>query len=174
MAAYVGAQYSAEELWHYFRLYDEVDPDEEAQLRPLAARIRAFDVPVLRDVTFTMSRLRDYDTALRTLLRERLLGIAWAHVDEFGGVGPILKYNLIHEVVAAPADEATGEPMVLELYGHLTLVNKQPVQIGQFRDFLRGHSTHTDEAVLGELTFHLERATYANTRWPGIGVPFYL
>lgn len=32
----------------------------------------------------------------------------------------------------------------------------------------------SDDVVLGELTFLVERATYANTRTLGIGVPFYM
>jgi hypothetical protein len=174
MAAYVDAQYSAEEIWHHFRIYNEVYPDEEAQLRPLAARIRAFDVPALRDVAFTIDRLREYAPTLRALLAERLPRIAWASPDDLGVLGPILKYGLIHEVVEAPADEATGEPMVLEVYGRLTQVNRQPVGIGWYRDLRPNDSASADEAVIGEMTFYVERATYANTRWPGIGVPFYM
>jgi hypothetical protein len=93
-------------------------------------------------------------------------------------------YGLLHEVVEAPLDEATGQPMVLELYGRLTYPSGQPVGIDWYRK-LRDES-HADmaggdpaSAVWSgrdgeQMTLHLARATYANTRTPGIGVPFYL
>ena len=174
MAPYLGTQYSAAELWDYYRIHDDVNPDEEAQLQPLAARIRAFDVAVLRDVTFTIDRLHNAAPTLWALLAERLPSIAWAPFDDLGVLGPILKYGLIHEVVEAPADETTGEPMVLEVVGRLTQVNGQPVGVSWYREFRPKDPTGTDEVVIGQMTFCLERATYANTRWPGIGVPFYM
>jgi len=42
--------------------------------------------------------------------------------------------HLLHEVVEAPIDEATQDPMVLEVCGRLTQVNGQPVGIGWYRD----------------------------------------
>jgi hypothetical protein len=174
MAPYLGPQYSAEELWDSYRIYDDVDPDEEAQLQPLAARIRAFDVAVLRDVTFTIDRLHNFAPALWALLAERLPSSAWAPFDDLGVVAPDLKYGIIHEVMKAPADNTTGEPMVLEVYGHLTQINGQPVGVSWYRAFRPKDPPGTDAVVIGEMTFRLERATYANTRWPGVGVPFYL
>jgi hypothetical protein len=72
MALYVGSQYSAEESWGYYRIHGDVHPKEEPLLRPLAARIRAFDIPALRGVTWTVSRLRDVAPTQQAMLAERL------------------------------------------------------------------------------------------------------
>ncbi len=43
-----------------------------------------------------------------------------------------------------------------------------------YRELRPDDPAGSDDVVLGELTFLVERATYANTRTPGMGVPFYL
>jgi len=43
-----------------------------------------------------------------------------------------------------------------------------------YRELRPDDPAGSDDVVLGELTFLVERATYANTRTPGIGVPFYM
>jgi hypothetical protein len=177
MAPYVGAQYSAEEIWGYYRNHADVHQAEEAVLRPLAARIRAFDVPALAGVTFTVNRLCDAAPALEAVLAERLPVVAWAAFDALHlalQLVRIKKYGLIHEVVEAPVDEATGDPMVVELYGRLAQFNGQPADRGWLREVHLQDSPGADDAAIGAMTFRLERATYANTRTPGIGVPFYM
>jgi hypothetical protein len=64
--------------------------------------------------------------------------------------------------------------MVLEVYGRLAQVNGEPVGIGWYRERLLADPTLGEDTVIGELAFRVERATYANTRTPGIGVPFYM
>src|SRR5689334_17458587 len=81
MAPYAGHQYSEEELWQYYRDHVDVHPQEEPELRPLARRIRAFDVPVLADVTFLCRRLVDFASALELAVAERLSGIMWEPFD---------------------------------------------------------------------------------------------
>lgn len=172
MAPYVGTQYSAEEVWHFYcRHAEEVYPGEEVTLQPLAARIRAFDVPRLAGTTFTVERLGDTASALGALLREHLPNIHWeSHIR----LSRIKKYGLVHEILPAPMDETTQEPMVLEVYGHLIEVNGQPAGRGWFQQFHTDNEAAEDEAMIGLFIFRLKQATYANTRTPGIGVPFYM
>src|SRR5262249_32424264 len=126
MARYVGHQYSAEELWQYYLSHADVHPQEEAELQPLARRIRAFDVPVLAGVTFGCSRVGDLASTLERVVVEHLPGTAWGPFDRVRP-GRVTKYAIIHEIVIAPTDEATQEAMVLELFGRLEIVNGERV-----------------------------------------------
>jgi hypothetical protein len=178
MAPFVGRQYTQEEVWQFcLRRKDEVAAREEAQLRPLAARIRAFDVPVLAGAEVTVNRLAELPTAVYTLLSARLPGWQWDAKQEDWRrkhmTGPVKKYGILHTTLRAPNDETTQQPMVLELFGRVLSVNGQAVSIGWFKP--RQENRAAEDAVpLGEVCIQLQRATYANTRFPGIGVPFYL
>jgi len=173
MEPFVGTQYSVEQIWTYYRSHTDVYPDEEAQLRPLAARIRAFNVPVLSGATFTITRLSDTTLALYALLTEKLPGIPWDPAHQVH-LGRIKKYGIIHEVVEAPLDGATQSAMVLEVYGHLDPVNGQTAGRDWYRELYPSEPSNGEDAVIGEMIFRLSLATYANTRTPGIGVPFYM
>lgn len=174
MAPYVGKQYSAEEIWRFYCRYVEVYPEEEATLRPLAERIRAFDVPRLAGATFTVERLGDAAAALEALLHEQLPGITWKLVEQYKPfLGPVKKYAIFHETLEAPTDETTQEPMVIEVYGHLFQVNGQPAGRGWFQQARLANEAAEANAMIGPFVFRLQQATYANTDDPGIGVPFY-
>jgi hypothetical protein len=135
MEPFVGTQYTVEQIWNYYRIHADVYPDEEARLRPLAARIRAFNVPALSKVMFTSTRLDDIGSSLHALLLEKLPGIPW---DVFQvHLSRIKKYGLIHEVVEAPLDEATQSATVLEIYGHLESVNGQAGRRGGIANFIQ-------------------------------------
>lgn len=172
MAAYVGHQYTAEELWQFYQAHAEVYPQEEAELRPLARRIRAFDIPILSGVAFGCHRLGDLATVLERAVAERLPEIAW---EPFDGVRPsrVRKYGIIHEVLPAPADEATQEAMTLELFGRLESLDGELVHRNWYRERWQ-ENPPTDDDEIGDLAFRLIRGTYANTSVPGVGVPFYL
>lgn len=172
MAAYVGHQYTAEELWDYYQLHAEVYPQEEAKLRPLARRIRASDVPVLSGVTFGCRRLGDLAATLEQVVTERLPEIAWRPFDGVR-VGRVTKYGIIHEVLPAPVDEATQEAMTLELFGRLESLDGELVQRNWYRERWPENPPADDDEI-GDLAFRLIRGTYANTSVPGVGVPFYL
>jgi hypothetical protein len=172
MAPYVGHQYTAEEWWQFYRQHADVYPQEEADLRPLAQRIRAFDVPVLSSVTFQCRRLGDLAVTLEQVVAEQLPGIAW---EPFDRVRPshVKKYGMLHEVVSAPVDEATQNVMVLELFGRLQTLNGEPVGRNWY-DQQWPENPPADDAEIGDLAFRLTQGTYANTSVPGVGVPFYL
>jgi hypothetical protein len=172
MAHYIGHQYSEEELWQYYRNHADVHPREEPELRPLARRIRAFDIPNLTDVTFRCRRLGDLALALEQVLIGHLPGTTWEPFDRARPRG-IIKYAIIHKIVMAPVDEATQEAMVLELFGRLETLNGERVGIGWYSS--RWPENPPDDDVdIGEMDFRLMRGTYANTRVPGVGVPFYM
>lgn len=173
MVRYVGRQYTADELWAFYSDYADVHSSEEAALQPLSARIRAFDVPVLAGAIFTASRLRDVASALQEVLTQRLPDIAWDILDRFR-VGRITKYAIIHHVAQAPVDESTQQQMVLELFGFLTEVNGQQLGRGWHQRLRPTEQAVNDDAEIGEMVFRLQRGTYANTRTPGVGVPFYM
>jgi hypothetical protein len=179
MAAYVGPQYSADQLWEHYRHYCgyELDPDEEMSLRPLAKRIRAFDVPRLKSGTFIADRLGGVVPALQALLLERLSGIFWDFAD-IGSSFEAVKYHIIHIITSAPMDETSREPMVLEIYGGLTQLKGAVPHMRQmmkwFEALTPDEKANLDDIMIGKMTFQIERASYANTAVPGIGVPFYL
>ncbi|HLW00898.1 MAG TPA: hypothetical protein VKT82_19720 [Ktedonobacterales bacterium] len=177
MAAFVGRQYTEEEVWQYCRRYRVQHVSQEAELRPLAARIRAFDVPVLAQAELQVSRLAELPGAVYDLLSARLPGWQWDAQQKAWRrqhmTGPVKKYAILHTDLRAPIDETTQQPMVLELFGRVTALNGQPVGIGWFGP--RQEDRAAEDAIfLGELRLTLERATYANTDIPGIGVPFYM
>jgi lipoate-protein ligase A len=176
MAPFVGHHYSVEEIWQHHCYHTDVYPEEEAIQRPLAARIRAFDVPALAGATFTVKRLSEVAPALHALVCERLPGIPWGPLDFFLPghlLGPIKKYGLIHTDFEAPVDETTQAPMVLELHGFLIEVNGQPSGRAPFRHLRLSAGETLEDVTFESLVFRLERATYANTDNPGIGVSFY-
>jgi hypothetical protein len=172
MARYVGHQFTDEEVWQYYRSYADVHAQEEAELRPLARRIRAFDVPALAGVTFGCRRFSDLAAVLEQVVAEQLPGTACGPFDRVRP-GRVKKYGIIHEVVPAPPDEATGEDMVLELFGRLESLSGEPVGRDWYRRRWPEHPPD-DDAEIGALAFRLARGTYANTNVPGVGIPFYL
>lgn len=82
MAPYVGPQYSADEVWTFRRLVIDFRQTDETSLRQRAGRIPAFDVPSLRGVTFTVTRLVAVWTSLRSLLGEHLPSVPWAAAEQ--------------------------------------------------------------------------------------------
>lgn len=68
--------------------------------------------------------------------------------------------------------------MVLEVFGHLTQLNGAALQRHQLMKWFEAltpqEKANLDDLVIGEMTFRIERASYANTAIPGIGVPFYM
>jgi hypothetical protein len=108
---------------------------------------------------------------------ERLPGIPWGPLDFFLPghlLGPLKKYGLIHTTLEAPIDQTTQEPMVLEVLGYLTEVNGQLSGRSAFRDDQLDARETLEDVRFASLLLRLERATYANTDNPGIGVSFYL
>ena len=63
--------------------------------------------------------------------------------------------------------------MVLELFGRLETLNGERVGTNWYRSRWP-ENPPDDDADIGEMGFRLMCGTYANTRVPGVGVPFYM
>jgi hypothetical protein len=126
MAPYVGRRYSADEIWVDYCRSSDIGLEDEPESRPRAKRIRAFDAPALADAIFISRRLGDVASAIDALLIERLPGIPWPDASSHPGRAVKTKYALLHEIMPAPPDEATGQRMVLELYGRLESLDGKP------------------------------------------------
>src|SRR5262249_6049335 len=114
------------------------------------------------------------------VLRERCPGIDWETPEVSDG--PLRKYLILHTSVPAPPDEATGQPMALEVYGRLVASDEIDPNSPEGRRVIeepwapRGAGPSHEERyppLEGELALVLETATYANVRYPGVRVPFY-
>lgn len=174
MAPYVGRRYTVDEIWTYYCYYADIHSEQEPELRPRAKRIRAFDAPALANAVFISHRLCDVAAAIDALLTERLPSVPWSQASFHTGRAVKTKYALLHEIMPAPPDETTGERMVLELHGRLEALDGQPAGRTWFDAFRSVNRDEVDTLDLGEMRFRIKHATYANTRFPGIGVSFYM
>lgn len=147
MLPYVDRRYTEEEIWGFYVNFADIDREDSSLLRTLAKRIRAFDVPNLSGITFLVHNFNDILSSLENILKQKIPTIEWSDLDVDEEI--IMKYRLLHVITPAPVDEATSQPMVLEIFGKVT--GQEP-----------------------NLIIELINSTYANTEIPGIGVPFYL
>ena len=142
---------------------------------PEVCLVRAWPVPRLLGAPVAASDEAGLARVLETLLWDRLPGIDW-RVPEIS-LGPLRKYGMLHTSVAAPVDETTGQPMALEIYGDVILLDGRSTS-GQWWT-VRGLGiaeffTTLDRPLAGTLDIRIDVATYANVCFPGFGVPFYL
>jgi hypothetical protein len=177
MAGYLGPRFSVRDL-------DDEDKvlDEDRQFLPL---VRAFPVVPLLGATFKFSSEADIGERLRQLLALRLPGIEWELNADWDWATAFRKHQLVHVSLAAPPDLATGQPMSLELYGRLQLVDGLHLDSEAGRAWSERRIDAYCEAqsrTPGELPpvegseffMALEAATYSNVQFPGVGVPFYM
>ncbi|MDC3957606.1 hypothetical protein [Polyangium jinanense] len=180
LAPYLGAQHELDAL-----LTETEGPEE-------AACVLAWPVPALVGRAIVAPDFEGLAGAIRAVLFEALGDLPIA-VDGsgYGGLG---KYMHLHTSVLAPP--MGDEPMALELYGRLVAVGDYDFRTREAGRYLlhrerEMHSLHpadppTDAAHLrmmdlihgrdfpGPLVVVLSAATYANVRFPGVGVPFYM
>ena len=85
------------------------------------------------------------------------------------------KTFFLHTSLPAPPDEATGQPMALEIYGEAIRADSHDLSSEEGRAWFRDWrwSRDRDVPVAVPVTLHIDVATYANVRSPGIGMPFY-
>ena len=157
MAPFLGRRLSVEEIASAASI-EVRDPNELAEIRKCAELVRASEVKPLLGVVYEVAGVDDFSPALNRTLSQHLPGITW---DGSPRLGPLQKYHILHTSMAAPVDEATGDTMALELFGHLV---KDKENVGLMYGQLPA----------GAFAIHLEVATYANVRYPGVGVPFYM
>jgi hypothetical protein len=157
MGPFLGPQLSEDEL----RAAYEARTDGLEQLRPDVLRsIRSFPVSALVGAELECEPDM-FGDRLRALLAERLPGTDWPQ-SWFAGRGRdglVERYHLLDTAFPAPADAATGQPMVLELGGGVAAV------AGTLAD---------GEPFPARVLVTVSHAHWCNVSGLGIGVGFYM
>jgi hypothetical protein len=98
MAKWIGHQYTEEEVWHFRQYNQDIYPDEEAELRPRAARIRAFDIPSFANFPIVITQLDHLSESLIDVLATKFPNWEWNNHYEQGErshlLGPLKKYGI--------------------------------------------------------------------------------
>ena len=79
--------------------------------------LRVFPILPLWGAEFSVERDSELDSSIRELLNRKLAPIVFERIEV--GTRPLRKYYFIHTSIGAPADEATGQPMAIEIYAYL-------------------------------------------------------
>jgi len=110
MKSHLGARISDELL-----LARDLEPSE-GEIKCLT-RVVAYLVKSPLSQTIAMEKSSDIAPALRALLAQQIPGLDWWIPDHWEG--PFEKYLILHSSNPAPPHSHTGEPMALEIYGHV-------------------------------------------------------
>jgi hypothetical protein len=170
MKPYIGERISPEVIKESYLFQGNKMPDEPRQSQVLQA-IRAFPVPVLIDVSFSVSRLVDFSSQLLEILNKKISDYPW-QIPNFSS-SLLRKYGIYHEMIQAPQDLQTGQSMGLELFIKMTFLNGEPSLINWF-DIYNRDPTYTDEKEIGQCLFIIKSAVYTNQDYVFVGVPFYM
>jgi len=157
MAPFLGRRYTCEEL---------VD-DWERNTRGM----RVWRVPTLEGASMIAPSEAEVPATLLALLESRCSGIEWK-VSDFGwpGYARLRKHGIVHDSIVAPPETGMGQPMALEIFARVQ------TEEGFFRRrHNEGFFSEQEEypPLPGPLTIILRTATYANVRFPRVGVPLY-
>lgn len=154
IAGFVGPQLSTNEVARAYESHTESVLDPR-----LARSIRAFPVPALVGVTFTCPPT-DFHACLDQALATALPGTTW-NTDWLRRRGPGLveKYGLLDDSYAARPDDATGQLMVLSLFGSA---------------LTPGKNWEPGDMWGGLVEIKITTAVWANVAGIGFGVPFYM
>jgi hypothetical protein len=173
MADRIGAQYSTAQL-----LAAEEYPEylTDAQ-REAVTTTRAFPVTSLVGARLEADDEGDVAGQLEALLRYRCPGFDWQIERDLHG--PLRKYGILHTSIAAPPDETTSQPMMVELSGSVIQLAQHDLDDENGTTWidlrLWGKSSDERDVPISEpMTLRIDAATYANVPFPGIGVPFYM
>jgi len=165
MAAHLGDRLSVDALTDEDRLMTE----------EIAARIRAWSVPSLIGTVFVAEEKGDVARALQAHVQRHLGVPVRVSAREVGSS----KYMHVHTSASTPPDPSTGQPMFLELYGHIARVGEHDLRTLEgarwqraLRQQIREHRGVT--RLSGPLVIRLETVTWANVSYPGFRVPFYM
>ncbi len=163
LAAYLGPRFSIEQV----RSAEDYVEDERVQ-----EFVRAYPVPGLADVEVEAADDgAAFASALATTLRAHLPWPEWTVERDLSG--PLRKYALLHTSLNAPIDEATNQPMALELCGALLTVGGAALPESGSDEWFR-RDRDLDTPLPGPITVRIHLAVYANVAYPGIGMPFYI
>ncbi len=148
--------------------------NEEADI-PALRRVAAYSVPSLLGAEFEVESLQEIPVQVKALLARALPGIDWWVADNWSG--PFMKYGFLHGSLPAPPNEATGEPMALELFGKAVNIlepGSPAWSAARKRWILSGGLDYFEPPrVLFPTKVQISVATYSNVRYPGHDVPFY-
>lgn len=134
--------------------------------------IKAYSVPGLVGVSIVAPDEDDLYGAIESMLLERVCDFGW-HVQP-RIEAPLRRYGLLHTSLAAPPDDGMG-PMWLELAGTvLALGGVQVAPRSWFEIYPFDLHGPYDEPLPGPIEVRIDVATYANDRYPGVGVPPYV
>jgi hypothetical protein len=187
MKLYLGPQYDSKKIADNQEFEDEIKGYEY---------LRAFPVLPLLGTEFTIKKDSELISGLLQVMNSRLPHIGFEEVDANPMV--LRKYHFVHASAPAPIDEATGQPMGMEIkaslkkikairgsYEHrlFELLKKGgPSSVFQFMDnafparedngfHMPGYMLHE---LIAEMTLSIYEAVYSNIRFPNISGGFYL
>ena len=173
MKTFLGRQFTADELYRA----DDLDEPEGC-----FRFVRAFEVLPLIGTPFTLKGDKELSSAVTTLLKSKLPNITWEGINI--PKGPLRKSLLVHASIPAPIDEATRQPMIIEIYGHVVKVQGFPFDSVEGMAWRKKRSEELEmvyrnpKLSMPELNTPMEiemkAAIYANIRYPSVGMPFYL
>ena len=161
--------------------------------------LRVFPVVPLLQAEFSVERDSELDSSLLDLLNRKLAPIVFEQVEV--GTRPLRKYFFIHTSIGAPVDEATGQPMAIEIYAFLkefcandysgpyekelsklfrrAKVENEPflllghrIRPKYFEKKDRGHA-YTKHELVAHMAFQISEAVYANILYPNISGGMY-
>lgn len=135
--------------------------------------VTAWPVLALTGATFEVESTAGIPVAMRKLLSETLPGLDWWVPTHWKN--GFEKGGILHNTLPAPPNDATGEPMAIEIYG----MADRCYGTKEHDEFCRAWqaSGSPEETrpigVLFPTSVTIFEATYANIRFPGVEVPSY-
>jgi len=151
-----------------------------AKDRRMKNDVRAYSVKTLLGAEIQVRDDRDLSSAIHNCLQERLPAVDWPSIDV--SLAIVRKYMFIHSCFEAPKDEATQQPMSIELFAYLAKFAKQDINekkrhelhLTRFRSHFADEEAYLSTPIVEDMTFKIDVATYSNIGFPGCGIPFYL
>ncbi len=151
--------------------------------------LQAFEVLPLKGQSFTVDTDEKLSQGLESLLFTLLPGIDWTEIDV--SPRPVRKYNILHTSIPAPENEATHQPMSIEIRGGLRNISGDPgtyagalsgiwplesdESFTRWRQIQREFSLEGDlPRLYGKLTLGIWEAIYSNVMFPNVTGGIYL
>ena len=161
--------------------------------------LRVFPIVALLGAEFSVERDSELNSSLRELLNQKLAPIVFEQIEV--GTRALRKFYFIHTSIGAPVDEATGQPMAIEIYAYLKefcatgesgpyerelsrlfrrakdenepfLLLGHRLRLKYFEKKDHGHAYIRHELV-AHMRFQISEAAYSNILYPNIKGDFY-